>query len=473
MEKQLTGQLFSILESITDGFFLLDEHWCFTYVNPQAEVMLHQPPGSLMGANIWERFPRAVGGAIQLEFERAVAQGRKASFEAWYEPLQIWLSIEAYPANPGLTVYFRDVTDRYTAEQRLREEREMLAAIVNSTADAIISTDVHGRIQMFSPAAERMFRRSQERMRGQSMDVLMPERFRAAHQQHLLRFAQSGETHRMMGLGLVKGLRSDGQELDLEVTISLLAVQNQKVLMANMRDVTQRVRSDVVFEQSRAQLSELTHKLMLQEKTLVKGLAQALHDQLGQTMAAIRMAHETILTLQGDQVPPGMRKLQTQLGMLISQAIRQVRQVLTDLRPPLLDEHGLAAALDNELRNRSLKVPQIDISVHVQPQVANLRWPPEVEYAAFMVAREAVENALRHSGGSSVAVRLSGSALFLLLEVSDAGLGMSQDAASRLGHLGILGMQERAHAIGAGVTVDSGATGGTRVCFTWQSTPLI
>ena len=95
----------------------------------------------------------------------------------------------------------------------------------------------------------------------------------------------------MMGLGLIKGLRSDGQELDLEVNISQLLIQNQKVLVANLRDVSQRARADAVLEQSRSQLSELTYKLMTQEKTLVKGLAQALHDQLGQTMAAIRMAH--------------------------------------------------------------------------------------------------------------------------------------------------------------------------------------
>jgi PAS domain S-box-containing protein len=473
MEKQLTGQLSSILDSITDGFLAIDENWRFTYVNPSAEAILQRSQGSLMGCSVWDVYPEAVGSIFQVEYERVVAEGKKSSFETWFEPLQMWMAVDVYPANPGLTVHFRDVTELHAVAQRLREEREMLSAIVNSTADAIISTDVHGRIQMFSPAAERMFRRSQERMRGQRMDVLLPERFRAAHQQHLLRFAESGETHRMMGLGLVKGLRSDGQELDLEVTISQLVVQNQKVLMANMRDVTQRVRSDAVFEQSRAQLSELTHKLMLQEKTLVKGLAQALHDQLGQTMAAIRMAHETILTLQGDQVPQGVHKLQTQLGALISQAIRQVRQVLTDLRPPLLDEHGLAAALDNELRNRSLKVPKIDISVHVQPQVAHLRWPPEVEYAAFMVAREAVENALRHSGATAVSTRLSGSALSLLLEVADNGVGLPNDLTVQAGHLGILGMQERAHAIGAGVTVESGATGGTRVYFTWQSVPLL
>jgi len=473
MEKLLTGPPSSILESITDGYYLLNEHWCFSYINPQAEVMLRRPPGSLLGTNIWEQFPDAVGTVFQLESQRALAQGKKTSFETWYESLQIWLSVDVYPANPGLTVYVRDVTERYEAAQRLREEREMLAAIVNSTADAIITTDVQGRIQTFSPAAERVFRRPQERMLGQNLAALLPERFRAAHQQHLHQFSQSNETHRMMGLGLVKGLRSDGQELDLEVTISQLTVQKQKVLIANLRDVTQRVRADAVFEQSRTQLSELTHKLMTQEKTLVKGLAQALHDQLGQTMAAIRMAHETIVTLQADQVAPGVHKLQAQLGALISQAIRELRQVLTDLRPPLLDEHGLAAALDNELRNRSLKVPQIDISVHVQPQVAQVRWPPEVEYAAFMVAREAVENALRHSGATTVAARLAGSALCLVLEVGDNGMGMPADATVKPGHLGILGMQARAHAVGAGVTVDSGATGGTRVCFTWQSTPLL
>ena len=473
MDKLIADQLSSILERITDGFFSLDDNWCFTYLNLRAETLLQGPPGSFLGCNIWEKFPSMVGSIFQLEYQRAVTQGTQVTFETWYEPFQMWVSIDAYPANPGLMVYFRDITERHRAAQRLSEEHDMLMAIVKSTADAIVSTDAQGRIQMFSPAAERIFRRSQESMLGHNMDVLLPQRFRGAHQQHLVNFALGDDTHRMMGLGLVKGLRSDGQELDLEVNISQVSIQNQKVLVANLRDVTQRVRADAVVEQSRAQLSDLTHKLMMQEKTLVKGLAQALHDQLGQTMAAIRMAHETILTLQADQVEPVVGKLQAQLGALISLAIRQVRQVLTDLRPPLLDEHGLAAALDNELRNRSLKVPQLDISVCVQPQVAQLRWPAEVEYAAFMVAREAMENALRHASATAVALRLSGSALSLLLEVNDNGVGMPADATVQSGHLGILGMQERAHAIGAGVTVDSGATGGTRICFTWQSTPSL
>lgn len=358
-------------------------------------------------------------------------------------------------------------------EQRLLEERETLSAVLDSTSDGIISTDAEGLIKTFNPGAERIFLCTQASMQGQSIEVLLPERFRAAHRQRRQRFAESGEPSRMMGLGLVKGLRSDGRELDLEGAISLVSVRQQQLLIINLRDVTERVRADAEFEQSRAQLSDLTQRLMTQEKTVVKRLAQALHDQLGQTMAAIRMSHETIMTLQQEKASSGIDRLQAQMGTLIGQAIRQVRQVLIDLRPPLLDEHGLAAALDNELRNRSLAQPRFDISIDVQPEIALMRWSTEVEYAAFMVAREAVENAWRHSGASSVALRMTGTATSLQLEVADKGVGIAAGATLRSGHLGILGMQERAQAIGATVTVDSGGVPGTRVRFSWQSVPLI
>lgn len=472
LQRELAERLATTLDSIADAFFTLDLDWRFTYVNERAAELLRTPSGKLLGSNVWDTFPAAKGSVFEIEYQRAMREGKTVRFDAFVASADRWVAVDAYPSAQGLTVYFRDVSDKHAAEVRVLEERETLMAVVNSTADAIISTDAQGVINLFSPAAERIFRHTQASVLGRSIDVLMPERFREAHRLHLQRFIELRSPTRMMGLGLVKGLRADGQELDMEVTISQVTVQRQKVLIANMRDVTERVRADTDFEQSRAQLSDLTNRLMMQEKTLVKRLAQALHDQLGQTMAAIRMAHETILTLQTGPTLPVIQQLQAQMGTLISQAIGQVRKVLIDLRPPLLDEHGLAEALDNELRNRSLTQPQIDISIDVEPEIASMRWPPEVEYAAFMVAREAVENALRHSGASSVAVRLSGTGMSLMLEVADNGVGIAPGAMVRTGHLGILGMNERANAIGATVTIGSGDTPGTRVCFNWRSLPF-
>ena len=375
-------------------------------------------------------------------------------------------------------VLIRDLTEQRRLEQaqrvlteRLAEERDTLAAVVNSTRDAIIATDAEGHVLSFNPGAEHIFGRAAPSMQGRPVEVLLPERFRAAHPKLREQFAEAGVHSRMMGLGLVKGLRADGQELDLEATISKVMVQQQPRLMVNLRDVTARVRADAEVEQSRRQLSDLTQKLMSQEKVLVKRLALALHDQVGQTMAAVRMAHETSVAMQAGRVSPEMDRLQAQLGVLIGQAIRQIRQVLIDLRPPLLEENGLASALDNELRNRSLTLPKVDFSIQVRPDVATMRWPSDVEYAAFMVAREAIENACRHSGSTSVEVSLSGSHRALDMEVTDAGSGIPEGAKRRTGRLGILGMQERAHAIGATVMIDSSASQGTRMCFRWRGAP--
>lgn len=378
-------------------------------------------------------------------------------------------------------VRVKDMTAQRRAEQgqhqlaqHLIEERETLAAVVNTTTNGVISIDDEGHIQLFNPGAERIFGRTAASMAGQTVALLMPARFRQAHPQHQTQFAHSRESSRMMGLSLVKGERADGQELDLEVTISQVTVQHRQVMIAIVKDVTLRVRSEAQYRQSRAQLTELTQRLMTQEKTLVKRLAQVLHDQLGQTMAAIRMSHETILMLQS-QAPSDVARMQGQMGKHISLAIQQVRQVLVDLRPPLLEEHGLAAALDNELRNRSLTQPHLDISINIAPEVTLARWPSEVEYAAFMVAREAIENALRHSGASVVAVHLSGSTQALQLAVIDSGIGMAAHDIVKPGHLGILGMQERADAVGAIVTLDTqGApdtpdASGTCVQFFWTA----
>jgi PAS domain S-box-containing protein len=471
VQRRLARRLSSTLESITDAFFTLDRDWRFTYLNAHAQTLLHRHRDELLGFNIWERFPEAVGSAFQIEYERAMVQNRKVSFETFYAPWAVWLAVDAYPSMHGLTVYFRDVTEKHVAEQRLQQERETLGAIIDSTTDAIISLDAEGRISIFNPAAERIFRRTRSSMLGQSIELLLPERFRSAHIAQRLRFYESGMPSRMMGLGLVKGLRADGQEIDLEGTISQVTLPQQKLTIVSMRDVTERMAVQAEFQQSRTQLSELTRKLMTQEKTLVKRLAQVLHDQLGQTMAAIRMCHETITTLRKNKALSDVDQREAHLGSLIDQAIRQVRQVLVDLRPPLLDEHGLAAALDNEMRNRSLSRPEIDISIDIPPQVELMRWPAEVEYAAFMIGREAVENALRHSGASGVSIRLAGSAMRLQMEVADNGVGIRPGALPRTGHLGILGMQERAHAIGAAVSVKSGENGGTQVCLDWKYAP--
>jgi signal transduction histidine kinase len=142
---------------------------------------------------------------------------------------------------------------------------------------------------------------------------------------------------------------------------------------------------------------------------------------------------------------------------------------LTDLRPPLLDELGLIAALDNEIRQRQLNHDYIEFHLDCESVASDTRWPSEVEYSVFMIAREAINNALLHAAPGLVQLVVSGDVGNLALSVQDDGPGIGKlEDAQRRGHLGMIGMHERATAIGAKLSIAAVQGAGTRVSLVWS-----
>jgi hypothetical protein len=229
--------------------------------------------------------------------------------------------------------------------------------------------------------------------------------------------------------------------------------------------VTDRVRTERSIVQYQLELTELTHQLMAQEKATASRLAQVLHDQLGQTLTAMRID----FVGEAQFADPAQNARHARVDRLIDLAVREVRQVLVELRPTLLDERGLVEALDNELRTRRVAADSLHLLLDAPAGLATQRWDADVEYAAFMVAREAIGNALRHAKATLVRVTLSGGAGALHLEVTDNGVGFATDTpTARPGHLGMVGMRERSIAIGARFEVRSSPGGGTSVCLAWE-----
>lgn len=470
--SQLGHTEHSMLESLSDGFFHLDREGRFTYLNRRAQNFFHATAESLLGRFVWDCYPMVQGSEHRRRHEMAMESQQANSYELYYEPGQQWHEVRLYPSQQGVSVCFRDVTQRRGVWQRLLEEREILSAIVNSTHEAVISVDSSGCIQSFNPSAERIFGISESDALGSNVDQLLPERFRITHAQHRADFLRAKpNSPRMMGLRMVKGLRSDGKELELEGSISKASIDERAVLIVSLRDMTQQLAIETEREHTRDQLSRLTHRLMSQEKDLVKRIAQVLHDQLGQTMAAIRLVHEAIGTLRKGSASPELKQMESRLTALIEQAISQVRVVLVELQPPMLDEHGLVVALDNELRRRARSTTGMHFVLEAPPEMAKLRWSPTVEYAAFMISREAVENAVRHAQATRLVLTVSGDASGLTLDIQDNGRGITARSNVAPGHLGWTNIVERANSIGATVRMEPGAQGGTCVHFHWQGNP--
>lgn len=110
-----------VLESISDGFFALDNQYRFVYLNHRALQIMNRPKESLLGQVIWKAFKDVRGSLFERRYKEAKASGRAIEFEVYYPPLHIWVDVHVYPNQEGLSVFFSDVTERKRYEEALKQ----------------------------------------------------------------------------------------------------------------------------------------------------------------------------------------------------------------------------------------------------------------------------------------------------------------------------------------------------------------
>jgi signal transduction histidine kinase len=349
------------------------------------------------------------------------------------------------------------------AERSARARADAMAGRQRALADAALDTllatlDLDGRVLEWSRGAEALTGHAAAHALGRTLDTLLPGGFDSTG---CLRRA------RIDGHCDVR-LHSHGRRFEGSLYSLGLAPGSARFGLI-LRDASGHAAAQQQLEATRDELTQLNRRLLAQERQTSQRLAQSLHDELGQTLAALRLHWDVYRGAAAEQ----RQKLDDRIAQLVVQANRQVRGVLAELRPPLLDELGLAAAIDNEIRQHQPADGDARMTLQAGHDAQLQRWPADVEYAAFMVAREALLNALRHAGAAHITVRLDGDEHLLALSVSDDGQGLvpgpGDGETGRMGHLGLVGMRERALAIDAQLRIDGQPGRGTIVGLTWES----
>lgn len=326
--------------------------------------------------------------------------------------------------------------------------------------DAIITVDEKQRIVIFNAAAEKTFGCRAADAVGGSLDRCIPERFRAAHRRHIGRFGETGSTTRMMGASLpLYGLRGNGEEFPIDASISQITVDGRRLYTVILRDITQRRQAEDALQRSHQELRDLSSKMHDVREAERLRIARELHDELAQWLTAIKMDVSWLSArLPQDQVQ--LVQKAERMKKLVDTTVAAVRRIASDLRPVMLDDLGLVAALENLLHDLSQRT---GIIVGFEADETGLNFGEPLSSALYRIAQEALTNVARHAQATEARIRIRIDGDRLVLTVRDNGRGFDPEAAGERKSYGVLGMRERAYTLGGAARIERHPGGGTMV----------
>jgi len=386
----------------------------------------------------------------------------------------------------GASKMARDIADRRKTE----ELRARLAAIVDSSDDAIVSKTLDGVITSWNQGAERIFGYTAAEAVGQHILLIIPDDRRSEEADVLARLRRGERIDHFETVRRTK----DGRLVPISLTVSPVRDAQGTIIGASKvaRDITERRLAEEMLRRSHEELEQrvrertadlskaneslrqemgerqrieqeriqlLTRVAFAQEDER-RRIARDLHDQLGQQLTALRLTLETLETHTVAQTE--FRTQVETLQELARQLDQEVAFRVWELRPAVVDELGLRAALTSYVRKWS---EHFGIPAHLRTsQLPDERLNPQIETMIYRLAQEALHNVVKHARADHVDVVLERTPDAVSLIIEDNGVGFEPSSAQTFGQgFGLIGMRERAALVGADLQIESTPGRGTTV----------
>lgn len=319
--------------------------------------------------------------------------------------------------------------------------------VFRASPDGIVIVDLEGRIREVNPRATEMFGYGKEELLGRDVELLVPDASRSVHRRERSSYAEDPEP-RPMGAGReLEGRRRDGTVFPVEISLSPVQTDAGKLVIATVRDLRRRER-----------LREFGADALHVAEEERQRIARELHDDTAQRLAALLVR----VRVRANQAGGEAQEFLEDLRSALLEVTEGIRRIARGLRPPALQDAGLAAALQSHVRTVAERASvEIDLDVERVDELLD----QDAALALYRIAQEALSNALRHSGADRVEVRVRRREEGAVLEVTDDGRGFdvreTPEAEGR--GLGILGMYERARGVGGELEIESSPGEGTRI----------
>lgn len=567
---QQTELLADILARIEHGIFAVDAEGSYTYMNAVAGQMLGLDPTQTIGRSIWADLPDHPDTSLRNACKQAASRQAYLCLEAYSTGR--WLEYNIHPSASGITVVFKDITERKKAEEEWRQADLHYHALIEQASDAIMITDKAGNFIEANPSMCELLGYTRDELMGKHVATLIdPEQLKsdpfrldrnAAGQPELrerrmvhkngtiieveanVKLAPDGrllailrnvtERKRIVQQMLKEKAMSDsiinslpgvfllreyqGRNLrwnkqfeeisgyntaeipDLDVysfyeedeqinvrqrvqnmlstgrssaevrivtkagdripfllTAIVLKLDGKTCVMVMGFDISERKRAEGELRLANEQLRHLSAHLQQIREEERKSIALEIHDELGQQLTALKIDLAWMMRkCSGDKLLDRLSGMDT----LIDHTIDTVRRISSELRPSILDDLGLAEALDwqsTEFQKR------FQIPSRFRCQVPDITLDAATVTGLFRIYQESLTNVARHAGASAVSGSLQLLNGDLVLEISDDGKGFDASATAKKEGFGLLGIKERTAMMGGTCSVSSSPGAGTTI----------
>ena len=260
----------------------------------------------------------------------------------------------------------------------------------------------------------------------------------------------------LVSAGVFKHCKKDGTPIDVEIYSGVIIHNNKSSRLAIIIDITEKLK----YEKARRELSVHLENIREEERA---NLSREIHDELGQQLTVLKMDVSWLNQNLGITAEDILKRKMRDLMNLLDETVRSVRRIASDLRPSLLDDLGLTAALEWQLEEFEKRsgIKTTFIESGDQPSL-----PDSVSIGLFRIFQESLTNVARHADAKNLKVSLERRNNSFILNVTDDGIGFDKHEIADKRTLGLLGMRERTAIIGGTYNIISSPDKGTTILVT-------
>jgi PAS domain S-box-containing protein len=353
---------------------------------------------------------------------------------------------------------------QHETEQALLFNEARYRGLLESAPDGIIVMDEHGKIMLLNSQATRMFGYWQKEAEGKSINMLVPG---ILNHKKSARRKDYPNGFQVFNSGIDadrEGVHKDGIAFPVEVSLSTMDNQGNRLITAIVRDISKRKEIEKNLKKSQEDLRHLSIHLINVREEEKKNISQQIHDEFGQQLTGFKMDIFGIKNqLQRADYLTKIPEVGSKLVYIlekIDNSIELVRKISTALHPSLLDHFGLVDAIEWHTQEFSKRT---GIDCQISAGLGDLKLDKNKSIAIFRILQESLTNVARHAQASKVTVDIKQRRKQFILQIKDNGRGITREEINRTGSLGLLGIRERAIFLGGKMKISGTNAKGTKL----------